>query len=42
MMQKAMRRKVAKNLDSAGTKQSSPSFIDFLDSRISSSLGTIW
>jgi hypothetical protein len=41
MMQKAMRHKAKKNLDSAGTKNSSTSFIKFLDSKISSSLGSV-
>jgi hypothetical protein len=41
MMHKAMRLKEAKNLDTTGTKHSSSSFIAFLDSRISSSLGSV-
>jgi ribosome-binding protein aMBF1 (putative translation factor) len=41
MMQKAMRRKAAKNLDTAGTKQSSTSFTAFSDSHISSNLGRV-
>jgi hypothetical protein len=41
MMQKAMRCKAAKNLDSSGMKKSSSSFIDFPDSRISSNLGSV-
>jgi hypothetical protein len=36
-----MRRKVVKNLDFAGTKNSSTSFIKFLYSRISSNLSSV-
>jgi hypothetical protein len=41
MLQKAMRRKAAKNLDTTGMKKSSSSFIAFSDSRISSNLGSV-
>jgi hypothetical protein len=41
MMQKAMRLKAAKNLDSAGMKCSSSSFINYSNARISSNLGSI-
>jgi hypothetical protein len=37
-MQRAMRRKAEKNLDTAGTRQTSKSFTSFSDSRISSNL----
>jgi hypothetical protein len=41
MLQKAMRRKAAKNLDAVGTKSSSTSFTRFSDSKISSTLGSV-
>jgi hypothetical protein len=41
MLQKAMRRKAAKNLDTAGMKKLSSSFIAFSDSRISSNLVSV-
>jgi hypothetical protein len=40
-MQRAMRRKAEKNLDTAGTKQPSKSFNSFSDTRISSNLSSI-
>jgi hypothetical protein len=40
-MQNAMRRKAEKNLYAAGSKHSKASFTAFLDSRISSNLGSI-
>jgi hypothetical protein len=41
MMQKAMRRKAVKNLDTSGMKSSSASFILFSDSKISSNLSSV-
>jgi hypothetical protein len=41
MMQKAMRLKVAKNLDPTGMKRSASSFISYSDAKISSNLGSI-
>jgi hypothetical protein len=41
MMQKAMRRKAAKNLDASGTMSSTTSFLKFSDSRISSTLSSV-
>jgi hypothetical protein len=41
MMQKAMRLKAAKNLDPAGTKSSSSSFISYSNAKISSNLGSV-
>jgi hypothetical protein len=40
-MQRAMRRKAEKNLDTAGMKQPSKSFTSFSDSRISSNLSSL-
>jgi hypothetical protein len=40
-MQRAMRRKAEMNLDNAGMKQPSKSFISFSDSRISSNLSSL-
>jgi hypothetical protein len=41
IMQRAMRRKVEKNLDAAGTKQPLKSFTSFSDARISSNLSSV-
>jgi hypothetical protein len=41
VMQRAMRRKAEKNLDTAGTRFSSKSFTSFSDSRISSNLSSV-
>jgi hypothetical protein len=41
MMQKAMHRKAAKNLNASGTMSSTTSFLKFSDSRISSTLSSV-
>jgi hypothetical protein len=41
MLQRAMRRQAAKNLDAEGTKLPSTSFTKFSDSKISSTLGSV-
>jgi uncharacterized membrane protein len=40
-MQRAMRRKAEKNLDTAGTKQPAKSFTSFSDARIYSNLSSV-